>query len=203
MAGNYIPPKDADALTYLTTLAGVLAAAPASYGLVAADVTPITNKVNEFGQALQDVDTLKTASTAGVQHKDDVRAALENLVRPIVAQIQANPAVTDQLKAQASIPIHDTVPSATAPIVPAGLVVQPQGNGVHRLSWNRNGNLTGTQFVIESKAGEAEGFSLVDVVTTTTYDHAAQPAGVPVVYRIRARRGSVTSEPSNEAGAYL
>ncbi|MBV9470318.1 MAG: hypothetical protein JOZ57_13860, partial [Abitibacteriaceae bacterium] len=180
---DYLPRKDADALTFVTTLAATLAANPASYGLTANDVTPLTNKANELGQALQDVDALKSAASAGVAHKEDIRAALESLVRPLVAQIQANPAVTAQLKTQAGLPVYDTTPSATAPQVPTDLVVQPQANGVHVLSWNRNGNLPGTQFIIEAKTGTATEFVRVDVITATSYEHPGQKAGVPVVYR--------------------
>jgi len=43
---------------------------------------------------------------------------------------------------------------------------------------------------------------LVDVTSATKFNHTGQTPGVKAVYRVRARRGTAVSEPSNEAVVY-
>jgi hypothetical protein len=69
------------------------------------------------------------------------------------------------------------------------------------ISWSRNGNAPGTQFVIEySVSGGA--WTLLDVVTQTSYIHNAGHILAQVYqYLVKARKNSETSGPSNIAVA--
>jgi len=121
------------------------------------------------------------------------------LVDDIVTTGATLVACADALLDAAGLPVHDSSPSDTTPVVPAMLVCTPAGNGKNMLTWDRNGNLPRTTFDIEAKRGAATGFSHVYSVTATKYKDAS-PAGAPVIYRVRARRGARISDPSNEAG---
>jgi hypothetical protein len=48
MAREYIPPNDAEFLAWMNNFITVLNANLATFGLVAADLTPLTNARNEF-----------------------------------------------------------------------------------------------------------------------------------------------------------
>jgi hypothetical protein len=186
----------------LVTALAALAAAPADYALVAADVTPLNTKLNTLSAALDAADAAKVAASTAVAAKD---VALDDLVsdfRELVAQVQVNPAVSDASRAAAGLPIRDTVRTISTPITPNGLTASADASGVNHLSWNSNGNSVGVQYVVEAKVSTAAEFTIVDVVTATTFHHGGRTAGVPVLYRVRARRGSQTSEPSNVAGVY-
>lgn len=53
--------------------------------------------------------------------------------------------------------------------------------------------------MIEAKIGTSTAWVLIDVTSATQYSHVFQQPGVKAIDRVRARRGSVVSEPSNEA----
>ncbi|MBV9468801.1 MAG: fibronectin type III domain-containing protein [Abitibacteriaceae bacterium] len=203
MAQDYIPATDAAFLTFGTTLAQNLTATPAVYGVTAAQATTPTNAMNQVGQALQDVDALKAQLASAVMQKEQLLTAAEQLIRPLVRQIQANPNITDAQKAQAGLPIHDTQPSATTPMAPTNLVVKANADGVHELAWNRNGNLPGTLFIVECKRGTDTAWFIVNIVAATRLKHGGNTPGQKIVYQVRARRGNMESANSNEAGAYL
>ncbi len=86
--------------------------------------------------------------------------------------------------------------------MPTRLVATGDASGTNRLTWERNGNPQGTQFVVEAKIGKADAWTLVDVVNATRYSHLGLAPGTPIRYRVRARRRGVASEPSNEASVY-
>ncbi len=199
---DYIPKQDRAALAFYTTLLAALAATPAQYGLVAADVTPLSTKRTTFSSALDDADSAKVAASTAVAAKDTALDDVESSVRALVARIQVDPAVSDASRSAAGIPIRDTVRTTSAPIAPRDLVASADAAGVNRLSWNSNGNSVGVQYVVEAKVSTAAEFTIVDVVTATTFHHGGRTAGVPVLYRVRARRGTQTSEPSNVSGVY-
>ncbi len=94
------------------------------------------------------------------------------------------------------------VRTVSAPVPPTDLVASADAAGTNSLRWNGAGNASGIQFVIEARIGTALGYSLVDVVSATSYRHIDRTPGQPVLYRVRARRGSQTSDPSNIAGVY-
>lgn len=203
MTQDLIPTMDAALLTFGTTLAAAVTAAPASFGLAAADIAPVSADVNQFGQALQDVDALKAELASAVRQKEQIRLNVEAGLRSVARRIQADPAVTDDTRSNAGIPIRDFRPSSTAPNPPTDLVAAGLVSGVNELSWDRNGNLPNTEFVIEAMKGAETTFSQVDVTRAARYRHTGQTVGVKVIYRVRARRDGISSDNCREAGVYL
>lgn len=203
MPQDYIPNADADFLTFGTTLAQTLTANPTTYGITAAQATAVTNAVNQVGQALQDVNALKAELASAVDQKDALRTSAEQTIRSLARQIQANPGVTDDQKSQAGLPVYDTTPTSSAPNAPTDLVVKANASGMHELSWKRNGNPSGTSFIIECRKGNETNWSFVKVVQRTRYEHTGNTPGQMVVYRVRAQRGEQESLNSDEVVAYL
>ncbi len=199
---DYIAKPDTDFDAQMVALIAVLAANEAAYGLSAGATSALSAALATFDSALTAANTAKAASNVAVAAKDQARNDLEGLVRPLIRQIQENPVVTDELRSQAGIPIRDTVRTTSAPVAPSDLVATADAAGTNLLRWNGAGNSSGIQFVVEAKIGTSPDFNIIDVVTATSYRHTGRTAGVPVLYRVLARRGSQTSNPSNIAGVY-
>jgi hypothetical protein len=199
---DYIPKPDGESQSYTDVLIAALELDEAAFGITVAQSLALREAHTRFEDALNAANTAKGAAQVAVAAKDTARTALEQLLRPIVAQIQVNPAVTDADRVAAGIPIRDTTRTFSAPVTPSGLVATADAAGTNLLKWSGAGNSTGIQFVVEAKVGSALEFSTVDVVTATTYRHTGRTPGQQVVYRVRARRGSALSDPSNVATVY-
>ncbi len=98
--------------------------------------------------------------------------------------------------------VSDGPSAPTQPNAPVDLVVTGTSEGTNHLKWKRNGNRQGTLFVIEGKIGDATTWSIVGVVTSSSYDHTNQTPGVKAQYRIKAKRGDLESGPSNTGVVY-
>ena len=96
----------------------------------------------------------------------------------------------------------DLTPTPIGVITPIELSVVGFSNGKNSLIFNRNGNKTGTIYNIEAKIGAATDFVIVGFTKSRNFDHKNQTPGVKSVYRIRAQRGDVFSDYSNEAVVY-
>ena len=199
---DYIPAGDLEYQAWLVNLVTVANANLAALGLVAGDMTPVTTAKTPFDNAIPDVVTKKQALEQAVENKKTTRTNSVNSVRVVVRKIQANPAVSNALKAQLGITVRDTIPTPIVPTPPLALVARGLDSGTNVLNWARGENKRSVQFVIEANIGGAGTWVLVDVTSATKYSHLGQTPGVPVVYRVRARRGTTVSEPSNEASVY-
>ena len=203
MGHDYIPRRDSEAVIFYHTLLNALAVQPAAYGLEAEAVATLQARSDELRQTLDHMDQLNAERSAVAQQKRELRAQVEGGVRTLVQQIQADPAVTDHLKAQAGIPLPDMVLSHAAPVPPTDLTVDARANGEHFLKWKRSHNPQHTEFLVEAKMDGAQEFTLVDVVRAARYHHTGLKPGAEIVYRVRARHSGQTSEPGNQAGVYL
>ena len=203
MPNNYLPNKDADLIPWLGNFVSVANANLGILGLIAADTDPFKPLQQTYSANLNDVEAKKTAYTAAVDSKDATKDSIIQKVRILVNKIQANPAVTPAMKAQVGISTHEGGSYPQHPVPPTDLVAVLQSDGSVNLSWNRNGNAPGTQFVIEYSSGAATNWILLDVVTKTNYNHKGFPAGVPIKYCVKARKGGETSGTSNIALAKI
>ena len=88
-----------------------IAANPVEYGLTAADVTELQTSQTSFDAGLAEMVQQRDAARAATNLKASTRKAFEEMIRQYARQIQANPSVTDVLKLDAGLPVHDTRPS--------------------------------------------------------------------------------------------
>jgi hypothetical protein len=200
--GDFIPKSDREAVAYINRALVQLALTPLAYGVAAAKITELEAKRDDAIAKLDASDAAQAASKVAVSAKDAAMLALLAAFRPVVAQVQVNPDVTDESRTTAGLPIRDTVRTVSAPIVPRDLVARADASGINALTWNANGNPSGIRYVVQAKLVGAADFTTVDVVTATSFQHRDQRPGVMVTYRVRARRGDVDSAPSNTAQVY-
>lgn len=199
MASRYYPTKDAEFAIWLTNFVTVANANLAPLGLIAGDLTPISTLQPTYTTNLNDVEAKKAALAGSVDTKDATKDTIIQKVRVVVNKIQANPTVTTSLKAQLGISTREGGQYPVSPVAPNELVAELLPNGSIELDWNRNGNAPGTQFVIEYSLLPAGAWTLLNVVTKTSYVHEGHSIGTGIQYVVKARKGDETSGPSNFA----
>ena len=97
---DYIPNPDAEFLAWMNNFISVLNANLATFGLVAADLTPLTNARNDFQTKLGNFQTAEAAFRAASEAKKTSRNAAEPLFRQMAQRINRHPAMTNALRAQ-------------------------------------------------------------------------------------------------------
>ena len=107
---DYIQPQDANFDNWQgTTLLPYISANKVALGVADATVTALTGGQTVWAAAYSAHQTAQATATSKRTEKDDARAAYVTLIRSVVGQMQANPAVTDTQRAAMQI----TVPSGT------------------------------------------------------------------------------------------
>ncbi|GIK33432.1 MAG: hypothetical protein BroJett009_24240 [Armatimonadota bacterium] len=81
----------------------------AAYGLVAADMVPVTAAKTDWDADYPAAITAKAAAQAAVAGKDASRATYEAALRVIFAKILANPSVDPVDLEKAGLPVYDTI----------------------------------------------------------------------------------------------
>jgi hypothetical protein len=105
MAAGYIPRNDAEFLAWMNNFLTVLNANLATFGLTAADLTPLTNARNDFQTKLGNFQTAETAYRAASEAKKTARLAAEPLFRQMAQRINRHPAMTNALRAQLGLTV--------------------------------------------------------------------------------------------------
>ena len=82
---------------------------------------------------------------------------------------------------------------------PSNLVATLQFDGSVALNWNCNGNSSQTQYVVECKDEKDVNWTVLDVITKTSYIHKIANHNKGLRYIIKARRDGKISYPSNIA----
>lgn len=105
MANRYIPINDADFLAWMNNFLTALNANLATFGLVAADLTPLTNGRNDFQTKLGTFQNAQIALRTASEAKKDSRANAERLFRQMAQRINRHPNMTDALRAQLGLTV--------------------------------------------------------------------------------------------------
>lgn len=115
MPSDFIPTRDAELDPFLNNFQTRIAAAPASYGLVAGDATVITGTYNAWHAAFVAATNPATRTHTTIAAKDAQRILTVDIVRTYANTIRANTAVSDSLKLDLGLNVHDTIPSPVPP----------------------------------------------------------------------------------------
>lgn len=133
MAGSYIPTREAELVTWAVNFDTLVTAAPATYGLVAADAASIHTYVAAFTAAYTLASDPVTRTLGTVADKDAKKAAMLAVLRSYSQRIKLNAGVADIDKANLGIPVGNAPPApvpppATYPLVslaiPAALQIE-------------------------------------------------------------------------------
>ena len=200
--GDYLPRKDLDFQKWLDNFLVVANANLAVLGMKQEDLDSLNRSHRDLATTLDEVDQTRTAYLHATQQKEQIRNIANSEARSVVRRIQANSNVPTTLKAEMNVTVREARLPQPPPTAPTRLVAVGFDNGQHDLRWQRGENTLATQYVIEAKTSDSRQWSKVDVVTATKYQHAGQPPGVKIIYRVLARRSGKLSPPSNEFTLY-
>ncbi len=199
---DYIPKPDVEASAYFNRVLQFAENDDAPLIMPLAAVAALRALASDFADKILSVENARAGLANAVAVKDEARAAVEVRFRAEIQRVQVDPLVTDSKRVAAGIPVRDTIRTTSAPVTPSALVAVADAAGINNLTWDGSANASGIQYVVEAKIAPALDFSTVDVVTAQKFAHTAQMPGRNVVYRVKARRGTATSAPSNTASVY-
>ncbi len=197
MAQNAFQLKsDAQLLAIGQHAATVIPTADPGYGTDAAQNAALTAANTALAAAITAAQTARDASKAATQQKLAARQASIAALSSIGATIYNNPAVTDQMIANAGYAVHDTTATKHAPIQPTGLAATPDSSGTVLLAWSGGGNVYGTIYSVEGRALDTDPWT---TVTNTKRRSVSVPGFTPgqtYWFRVTASNNGLTSVAS-------
>ncbi|MGE0000752.1 MAG: hypothetical protein AB7F50_03170 [Fimbriimonadaceae bacterium] len=186
---------------WISNFSTVCAANAAALELNPAELTEISTATSQFNAAITAQQTARANAIGATALSDLEWAEAKAVVGKFNAMFQAIPGISPELLGELGL----TVPGGggSVPVyMPSELSALGCSNGVNTLRWQRNGNETGTIYVVEAAYDGTSDWQIVDNVTRTRFDHADQEPGRFVRYRVFAQRGSTKSAPSGTASVY-
>jgi hypothetical protein len=108
MSNDNIPPGELDFHNWVVPFAGYVSTNGPAMGLSADDVEPLTATVATWTTAFPAHTNAHTAATSAAKVKDQARAAVEAVARPLIQQLQASPKVTDAQRKTMQINVRST-----------------------------------------------------------------------------------------------
>lgn len=198
---TYYDTKKSNYGAWMKNFDTVAAANAVALGLSAGDLTEISNAATNFDVAFANQEAMRDAAKGATALCDQEWSDAMAVASKFNAKFQAIPGISPELLAQLGLNVPSG--SGTVPVYdPIDLSAFGASNGVNTLRWKRNGNESGTVFVIETSYGSSNTWQIVDTTTRTKFEHIDQVPGVFVRYRVYARRGTTSSNPSNTASVY-
>lgn len=139
MPSGYIPQKDSLLVGWLDNFRDLIVAAPATYGLLAADGTTIASYVDAFDDAYALVTAPETKTKTTVASKDGAKAAALDIVRTYAQLIRRNVGVSNEDKTALGLTIPDVNPTPIpAPATQPVLSIQGATPGVLTIRYADN-----------------------------------------------------------------
>ncbi len=186
---------DGDLNSALANFNTVCAANSAALGLNPGNLTEIAGASTGFTTTLNAAIASKATANANVEAKNLQKKASKAIISKWAKTFRANTTVPDSLLDQLMVPHHKTPGSKTPPTQPLDLVGSADGNGLVLLKWKRNGNRSGTQFLVETRTDPAGPWTISGGTTTLKFTYQAVP-GSYIAFRVTASRGGQLSPAS-------
>lgn len=111
MTTSYIPTRDVALVPWADNFAALITAAPATYGLLAADATAINGVVTPWDAAYTLATNPATRTPATIAAKDSAKGAMLPQLRFYAQNIKANMGVSNENKIALGIHINDAGPT--------------------------------------------------------------------------------------------
>lgn len=121
-APTYIPPREADFVTWLTNFNNLILADPTSFGLTVGDANALNTMTVAYLAAYAAAIDGTTRGPSTIATKDAARANVTTLARQYAVMMQANPSITDTQKTNLGITVRKTnrtpvPPPSTSPLL--------------------------------------------------------------------------------------
>lgn len=193
--GSFPPRRVPDLLSCLETFISVANANLAETGLTAGQVTALNDKHLALSNAWGTLVAARTASLGATDVKDAALADALGDLRELARIVQSHPGASNQLKHDLGLPVHDNQPAPVIPSDPSTLAAVVGENGRIFLTWDRNGNKSGTNFIVQFREGASGPWQFVASTTKSRYVDEGRTPGVYLQYRVYAVRAERQSLP--------
>jgi hypothetical protein len=197
----YDAPKPAF-VGWITNFATVATANAAALGLTPGDIADIASVKNTYVGAYEDQLAAISAAKGAVTECDQAWDAALTVVSKFNKIFQAKPGLSPELLAELGLTVPSADPSTVPVYVPSNPSAMGSSNGVNTLRWWRNGNSSGTTYVVEVDYDGLNDWAILDSTTRCKYEHGGQTPGRFIRYRVYAQRGTRKSFPSGTAAVY-
>ena len=107
-SSGFIPDRDGDFNGVANTFLAKVKPDAAAYGLTPEELALLEAEVAEWDAKYTQMMERHEEARGATAGKDDARSTLTKTMRMLARKIQSDPAVTDQMKAAAGLPIHST-----------------------------------------------------------------------------------------------
>lgn len=187
--------KDGELNTALANFNTVCIANAATLALAPGDLTAIAAASTGFNTTFNAATVAKAAAKNSVEAKDLQKKSSRATISKYAKMFRANLAVPDNLLDSLMLPHHKTPGSKTAPTQPLDLTGSADGNGLVSLKWKRNGNIGGTQFLVETRTTPGGAWTISGSTTQAKFQYQAV-VGSYIAFRVTASRRDILSPPS-------
>jgi hypothetical protein len=199
MASDFIPDGEAQFNTWLQNFSTKCVANDTILDLSAPDLFEIQTDAENYTNSYVAQAAAKDALKGATAERNTNRKSATAMARAYAKRFKSNPAVSDQLLGELGILSSST----SGPVVTVtALDVMGCDNGVNKLTWDRNGNATGTTFIIEFSKNGGTTWSFAGAVSKVTFSHEGQAPGQTTWYRVISNRASTSSAPTAPVVAY-
>lgn len=185
---------DPEFLADLNSIISVINANKTTLGISTAEVTSLTNAINNYSTQLTAMNTARAAAKSATVQKNSARESVADLVGSWAKVWRANPAISDSLLALLMMAPHNTPGTSTPPSTPTDLVAMDKGNGQVQLKWKRGNNPSGTLYWVEFKLATGAWKLLVGAKKTATVATCTQ--GQQISFRVSAVVDEMQSAPT-------
>lgn len=199
---NGIKTTDSALPEFGLNFATVASANLASIGLVAGDITTLNTLRTPFMNGLDTVEAAKQSVKGAVTAKETAKAAYVSKLRELANKVLGTPNAPANVINQLGLNPPHSKPTKKSPTVPSNVSAVAFAIGVNEIKWKPNGNIAGTQYVVEYTFDTSE-WIIAGTTTATKFSHTGQTPGTALWYRVTAQRRNIQSEPSQSVGVYI
>lgn len=202
MPTTIFPSSYPEAMVFLENFATVAQNNKEELGLTEEQLTVIKTTKNKYQSDLNAKQAADDNQTAKITIMRETHKEANDLVSFYNTTLKATKTISRSSLQQLGLNVTTENSSPTSPVMPTDVVAEGFSNGINKVKWKKGANISGTQYIIEAKSGDAAEFSYAGVTTKSTFEHKNQKPGVRTFYRVKAQRNDEPSPYSNEAVVY-
>jgi hypothetical protein len=196
---DYMPSNDAQFTAWYQNFITQCEKHEVVLGLNSESFGNLATQNTQYNAAYSAVVSGKEELKGKVATKNNRKKASEATIRSYAKQWKSNPEIPAAVLNDLGI----VSTSSAGPVVTVnGLQVTGCDDGVNKLIWNRNGNASGTNFIIEARIGTNPNWFFVGSTTKIGFNHVGQEPGQLVWYRITSSRAGQNSVPCPAVAVY-
>jgi hypothetical protein len=196
---DFLPREDSQLQNWLDNFLSACVKNDEVLQLDADQINTINTQILGFDTGMTNVTATKAAAKSAVTAKNTAKSTISATVRTFAKQFKADPTIPASVLSELGIVAN----AGNGPVVTvSSLTVMGCDDGVNKLKWDRNGNASGTLFIIEYKLQGQANWGIAGAVTKSSFDHVDQEPGQTVYYRVVSTRGGQTSNPTSAVVAY-